>query len=340
MSYWWTDQGYQPIKVRIRINHIIMESNFNNLNVINTLLRWRVHLIVILIIALVGSVILSMVITPKFKSWAVVYPANISPYSEESETEQMFQVLQASYVREKVIAKYNLPTHYEIDSSYRYFKTALLNEYRESVKVSKTPGEAIRIEVLDRSPDTAMAMVNTIIEAYNEKVRKLHEVKFGEVVAMWGRSVDRKKQTIDSLERQLNTLAVEDGLLNYESQSTEVIKGLLGTVEGGATHINKKEVAKLRKSIEEKGGMLLLTLDNLQHEGINLREITSEYDKAFSNYDRKYSYTNVIEAPFAADKKSSPVRWLIVALTMFATLFFSLSIIGIVENLRIRKAQK
>ena len=145
---------------------------------------------------------------------------------------------------------------------------------------------------------------------------------------------------IDSLENQLHTLATQDGLLNYESQSTEVIKGLLGTVEGGSTRVNRNEVEKLRKSIMEKGGVLLLTLDNLEHEGINLREMTSEYDRAFANYDRQYSYTNVIETPFASDKKTYPVRWLIVLLTMFSTLFLALLIIGIIENLRIRKAQK
>jgi len=319
-----------------------MESNFNNLNVINTLLRWRYHLIVILGVALLGSVIFSgsWIITPKFKSWAVVYPANISPYSEESETEQMFQIFQASYVRDRVKEKFDLEKHYEISPNYEYRLTAFLNEYRDNVSISKTPGEAIRIEVLDKSPDTAKMMVETIIEAYNEKIRNLHEEKFGEVVAMWGRAVKRKKQVIDSLERTLTKLAMEDGLLNYESQSTEVIKGILGTVEGGATRINSKEVAKLKKSIQEKGGLLLLTLDELQHEGINLREMTSEYDKAYSNYDRKYTYTNIIEAPFAADKKSYPVRWLIVALTMFATLLFSLLVIGIIENLRIRKLQQ
>lgn len=319
-----------------------MESNFNNLNVINILLKWRYHLVSILIIALVGSMVFSgpWIITPKYKSWAIVYPANISPYSEESETEQMFQILQASYVRSHVIKEFDLAKHYKIAPDYKYFQTALLNEYRESVNISKTPGEAIKIEVLDRDPEIARQMVDAILEAYNAKVRLLHEAKFGDVVAMWERAIIRKKINIDSLERQLNTLAVEDGLFNFESQSAEVVKGLLGTVEGGTSHVDKKEVEKLRNSILEKGGLLLLTFDNLKHEGLNLREITSEYDKAYSNYDRKYSYTNMIEVPYTADKKSYPVRWLIVALTMFSTLFLALLIIGIVENLRIRKAHK
>lgn len=319
-----------------------MESNFNNLNVINTLFRWRVHLLVILVVAFIGAVIFSgpWIITPKFKSWAVIYPSNVSPYSEESETEQMFQLLQASYIRDMVIEKYDLPKHYNIAPEYKYFKTALLNEYRDNVSVSKTPGEAIRIEVLDEDPIIAKEMVESIIYFYNKNVRNLHESKFEEVVAMWGRALQRKYIVLDSLEKQLTTLAIEDGLIEYEVQAEELVKGILGTVEGGSTRINSKEVAKLKKSIQEKGGLLLLTLYSLKHEAIILESITNEYDIAYSNYDRQYTYTNVIEEPFAADKKSYPVRWLVVALTLFATLFLSLLIIGIIENIRIRKLQK
>ena len=329
----------RSIKERIRINHIIMESNFNNLNVINILLRWRIHLIAILVIALLGSIIVSspLVITPKFKSWAVIYPANISPYSEESETEQMYQILQASYIRDMVVAKFELDKHYEISPDYKHYKTALINEYNENVKISKTPGEAIRIEVFDKDPAVAKEMVEAIIDGYNSKIKLLHEQKFGEVVAMWGRALERKQAVIDSLERTLNKLATEDGLIDYQAQSTEVVKGLLGTVEGGSTRINSREVNALRKKIEEKGGLLMLTLENLEQESINLRELTKEYDIAYSNYDRQYTYTNNIETPFASDKKSYPVRWLIVALTMFTTLFLALIIIGVIENLKLKK---
>jgi len=316
-----------------------MESNFNNLNIINVLLRWRVHLIVILLLAFLGAALFSssLFITPKFKSWAVVYPSNISPYSEESETEQMYQILQASYIRDYVIEKFQLDKHYEIDKNYEYYTSTLINEYNDNVKISKTTGEAVRIEVLDKDPNTAKQMVDAIIEAYNRKIRMLHEEKFGEVVAMWGRALDRKRQDIDSLSNQLESLAQEYGLLDYTVQSEELMKGLLGTVEGGATRINSSEVRKLKQNIETRGGLLKITLDNLGHETANLRELTKEYDIAYSNYDRQYTYTNVIEAPFVADKKSYPVRWLIVALTMFTTLFLALVVIGIIENIRIRK---
>ena len=101
-----------------------MEKYFNNTNLINLLLKWRIHLIVILIAALVLAVTFSspFFITPKFKSIAVIYPANVSPYSEESETEQMFQILQSQDIMDSVIIKFNLSEHYKIAKDYKYFK--------------------------------------------------------------------------------------------------------------------------------------------------------------------------------------------------------------------------
>ncbi len=326
---------------QIKINHFIMENNFNNLNVINTILRWRIPLIIISIIAIVAGVFISspIVITPKFKSWAVIYPSNISPYSEESETEQMYQLLQASYIRNKLIKQFDLGKHYKIDKKDPHYKSLLLYEYNDHISISKTTGEAIRIEVLDKDPQLAKDMVDAILVAYNERVKQLHKSKFKEVLELWTRAKARKLAIIDSLQKQLDNLAIEDGLANYRILSQELIKGTLGTVEGGSTGINRAQVYKLKQALQNKGGLLFSTLESLENELSLFKGVCDEYDKALLAYDREFTYTNIVEEPFVSDKKAYPVRWVVVALSLIGTLFFSLLIIGIIENLRIRKVK-
>ncbi len=333
-------QAYRESKpVRIKINQIIMEENFNNLNVINSVLRWRVHLIVISILAIVAGVLISspMVITPQYKSWAVIYPSNISPYSEESETEQMFQLLQASYIRDHVTHRFDLGKHYNLSKQDPHYTTYLNDEYNDHVSISKTTGEAIRIQVLDKDPQLAKDMVEAIIAAYNQRVRQLHKSKFKEVLDLWSRAKQRKLMVIDSLKVQLNQLAVKEGLWNYDQLSEELIKGVLGTVEGGSTRINKAEVRRMQKAIQDKGGALLYVDQSLKNELDLYKGVCHEYDKALLAYDREFTYTNIVEAPFVADKKAYPVRWVIVALSFVSVLFFTLLIIGIIENVRLRK---
>ena len=310
-----------------------MESQFYQINILKLLLKWKTHLAVITVAAIVLSAIFSapFFITPKYKSFAVVYPANTSPYSDESETEQMLQVMQSREIIDSVINKFDLAKHYKIDTSYKYFYTTMMYEWSQNVSIGKTPYEGVEIDVLDTDPQLAADIVNAIIDFYNKKIKSLHEEKFYEVVTMYDRSLKKKKNYIDSLENRFRELSTKYGLLDYESQSREVSRGYLGTVDGTAK-INKKEVDKIRKNIEDKGAEALLLKELIENEAGKYADLKQEYEKAYMDYDRQFSYTNVVTKPYAADKKAYPVRWLIVIISALAAFFISFIVILVLEN--------
>lgn len=313
-----------------------MQSQFYQINILKFLNKWKIHLGVIVIMAVLLAAIFSgsMFITPKFKSFAIVYPSNIAPYSDESETEQMLQILQSGDIRDSVIHKFDLARHYEIDSSYKYFFTTMNWEYSQNVRVNKTPYEGINIEVMDKDPKIARDMVNAIIYFYNKKVRGLHENKFSEVVALYERSIAKKRQYIDSLETRFIELSTTYGLLDYTSQSREIARGYLRTIDGSSSQINTKEVLRLKENIEQKGGEFILLQNLIEQEAGRFAELTREYEKAYMNFDRKFSYTNVITKPYVADKKAFPVRWLIVTISALAAFFIAFLSILIFENFK------
>ena len=311
-----------------------MQSQFYQINILKLLNKWKFHLGVIILLAVILSAIFSgpMFITPKFKSFAIVYPANISPYSDESETEQMLQILQSGDIRDSVIKKFNLAHHYEIDSSYQYFKSTMIWEFSQNVRLSKTNFDGINIEVMDKDPQTAYGMVNAIIYYYNLKVRNLHESKFKEVVLLFERSLAKKRQYIDSLENRFVELSTQYGLLDYSSQSREIARGFLRTSDGSASAINTKEVLRLKENIEKMGGEFILLQNLIGQEAGKFADLKREYEKAYMNYDRKFTYTNIVTEPFVADKKASPVRWLIVFVSTLAAFFIAFVSIIVIEN--------
>jgi len=320
-----------------------MERYFNNTNLINLLLKWRIHLMVILAVALVLAVIFSspFFITPKFKSVGVVYPANVSPYSEESETEQMFQILQSQDIMDSVITKYDLSKHYKISTDYKYYKTALYYEYSQNLKIEKTPYDAIRIEAFDKDPGMAADIVSSIIDFYNKKVERMHKGKYLEVMDMYEGLLASKQRDIDSLKRALYILSVESGLLGFDQSSEEIMRGYLRTVTSGAAgNINTSEVKRLKDNMERKGGDLILITERIKHEANSYSAFKVEYEDALRFYHANLTYCNVITQPFPSDKKSYPVRWLIVAMTFILTFFFAIVVILMVENLRVSKLRK
>lgn len=314
---------------------IDMESQFYQINLLKLLLKWKWHLLVITMIAVIAAVIFSgpSFITPKFKSYAVVYPANIYPYSDENETEQMLQIFQSKDIMDNVIQKYNLGNHYDIDSLGKNYWSTLYNTYSSNVKITKTPNDAVNIEVMDTDPQMACDMVNGILDYYNVKVKQLHAEKFEEVVLLYERALLKRQQYMDSLKNELTILNKEYNLLDYASQSHEVAEGVLKTIDGGgALHVNNNEVNKLKKNLEEKGSELILLTSLISSEAGKYADLMQDYERAKINYDRDFTYINLLSAPYAADTKSYPVRSIILIITALAAFFASFIVILLIEN--------
>jgi hypothetical protein len=310
-----------------------MEDYFRSKNIIDILFRWKIHLATIVIVAALVAAFFSssLFITPLFKSFAIVYPSNISPYSDESETEQMMQVLQSKDIRDSILQKFNLPSHYGIDPGYKYYLSTLLWEYGQKVKINKTPYSAVEIEVWDKEPAIACNMINEILYQYNLKIRYMHKEKFHEVVQNYREINDYKKKELDSLQTQAQELGQKFGLLDYQNQTREVMRAILS---GGSS--NRSEAQKLRKNLEEKGGHREMISNLMISEAKDYSTLKLDYDRAVLDYNRNYTYVNVLNKPFPADKKAYPIRWIIVVVTAMAALFLAIIVIGVIESRRTR----
>ena len=65
--------------------------------------------------------------------------------------------------------------------------------------------------------------------------------------------------------------------------------------------------------------------------------LRNRYDKSLSISTQKVTFSAVVEEPFPADKKSYPIRWLIVVISLVATEFLALIFIFIVEKTELVK---
>ena len=307
---------------------------FNSSELLSLINKWKIHLLVIVGLAAVLAVVFSgpTFITPLFKSTAVLYPANVESYSEESETEQMLQIFQSQDITDSIINKFNLDDHYEIDKDYKYYNTVLYYEYSEKVKIGKTPFESVLIEVLDKSPDTASQIVQSIINFYDKKVGRLHKTKYREVANMYRIQLMQKEESIDSLKNILRVLGEEYGIIEYNNQSQEIMEGYLGTFDGNSSKINNKEVERLKSNMESHSGQLLEVIEMLQSEARSYVVVKLDYEMALRFLASDMTYSNIISSPFVSDKKEYPVRWIIVVVSVIAALVFSMLVIIIIEN--------
>ena len=84
-------------------------NDFSTKIIFSTIFKYRKPLVICLMISfLVGAFVSSpMIIKPKYKSQAVIYPSNIVPYGIETVAEQALQILESQnyYIILKIMQK-------------------------------------------------------------------------------------------------------------------------------------------------------------------------------------------------------------------------------------------
>ncbi|PID95560.1 MAG: hypothetical protein CSA94_00900 [Bacteroidetes bacterium] len=311
-----------------------MENYFNNTYLFKIFGKWKWQFIITMVISAILGVVLSssLVITPKYKSTALLYPSNIAPYSEESETEQMLQWLQARDIKDSLIQRFNLSKHYKIDPGYKHYYSTMLWLLQENVKISKTQYESIEIVVLDKDPKMAKEMVDAIIDLGNAKIKRIHKSKYKEVVDISKNMLDMNKRELDSVNNILQNLAEKYDIYNLESQSRELMKGYLKTSGGNNAAINKKNVATLKKSMQQKSAEYLIYSSYVDRLLERYNQSKVSYEDAYKNYSKDFTYTNLITKPYISDNKAYPVRWLIMAYILFSAFLLFIIIVSILEH--------
>jgi len=306
-----------------------MENYFKTKSIFSLIAKWKWHLLVITIVAAALGLIFSApyFIHPKFKSSATLYPANIICHSDESESEQMLEMMESNDIKFRIIEKYNLYSHYGIDSTESGSLSKLISYYDDNVIIEKTPNDAIMITVCDEDPQVAADMVNSIIECYDSLVLKISADKSAELLEIYTATANEKARMIDSLSEVLKKYGTEYGMIDSKSQTRAYSEAV-------AQGRSADEANKILKSWQEYGAEYKKT-DSLLNNTIqryNLDLKTCE--EAKRDMEKKQTFSHVISKPYPADKKFYPVRWLIALLSALGGCLIGIIAIAIIEGCR------
>lgn len=311
-----------------------MESNtyFNSIDLIGLLNKWKKHLLIVGVIALVGSVVLSsaLFIKPKYKSEALVYPSNLIAYSNESATEQALQIAQSSDIQNRLITSFDLYRHYNIDTlKNKYFKTDLIHMFEENVSIKKTEYESMQITVYDTDPLIASRIADSIIHFFDIKAREMQAEKSAEVMVIAKNQLERKKTEMDSMENILKTMGAKYGLIDFKSQTKEATKAYLKSVNKG--HLSA-EVKNLYEGLRTNGQDFNSVSEHLWRIRGTYNDLKLAYETAERDVYKKLTYANVVSRPQPSDKKAYPVRWLIVLGAVGSSLLLAFMVLLVMDS--------
>lgn len=313
-----------------------MNNFFDNQRILSLIWKRKFHFIIVGVIAIFLGAIFSgpTFIKPKFKSTARIYPSNLGEMSEESNTEQMLEIVNSNTVKFRMFEAFYLKDIFKVPKSDPHYLTNSFVIYDENIKTTKTQNETVEIKVLAYNPQIASDMCDSIIHFYNETVGTMYRAKNLELVEITKKQLDKKYAEADSLISLINKIRLESGVVGVYVQSPEVTRGYIKALiegKGSASQSDIDRVKTLYQNIIEKGAeaqKLEVAFNNVLDEIVKIKAI---YELNLNEYQKVITYSHVVEKPFAADDKSFPVRWLIVAFTTFSAVFLALLVFLVLD---------
>ena len=293
--------------------------------------RKRKLLLIVTAIAAVVSIVVSFLLTPIYRSTAIVFPAATSTVSfseqrnakaaamdfgEEEQAEQLVQILQSSRIRDKIVSQFDLMNHYEIDAKdpNKYFK--LVKQYNSNFLFVRTRFGSIQIDVLDVNPQKAADMANKIVDL-------IDTVKNNMIAERTWPAFEINKRKKEQLEQER-----KDVLFKLDSLAELGVVSLEGRTNLFQAYVDSKsaqEKAEIKKTIDinMKHGSLFDGLEFIRNEKImQLEEFLVSYEQAESDAYSVFNHKFVVERAVVADKKDKPKRMIIVLLSTIGAFIF------------------
>jgi LPS O-antigen subunit length determinant protein (WzzB/FepE family) len=306
---------------------------------------WRKRKILMIVTGAAGvvSLIVSLLMTPIFRSTAVVFPAATSTVSfseqrnakaaamdfgEEEHAEQLVQILSSSRIRDKIVEEFDLMKHYEIDENDPNKHYKLVKAYSGNFLFVRTRYGSIQIDVLDRDPELAAAMANKVVDL-------IDTVKNAMVAERTHPAFEVNKRKMEQLVRDRDAV-----LAKLDSLSALGVVSLDGRTNLYQAYVDSKsaaEKAEIKRLIDVniKYGSLFDGLEFIRNEKImKLEEFMVSYEQAESDANALFNHKFVVERAVVADKKDKPKRLIVVLLSTMGAFVFMVFALLIADRLK------
>ena len=347
-----------------------MKTDYSLISVLKILARWKKHILIATGVVALISVIGSLLKPDYYKSTTVVYAAsptlaNPDPiggseklyyiYGTGEDLDRLFSMANSSEVKNYIINKFDLASHYEIDTSSAKGKAKLANKFNKLYETTKTKYDGLELSIEDTDPVKARDMVTAarikieevaqrvikesqfmLLESLKESIQNQEEFLRTNGDSLT--SLKDKYQIYDSYaqagayaemtsdnEAKLASMQARLQAMKKFRLKRDSINKVAAQIEGLKSKITKTD--SLIKSFNE-GVLQVRSLEVAQNTGVE--EVAFEKErlkKLQASYNKSFTALHIFEKESIPNEKSRPKRSLIVIGLTF--LGFVLSCLGV-----------
>jgi uncharacterized protein involved in exopolysaccharide biosynthesis len=309
--------------------------NFNSVDLLIYIWKKRLIFMGVGLIAGIASIIISLMITPMFESSVIMFPSSsasvskdllsqnysgrqdVHGFGEEQQAEQLLQVLNSEPIRSRIIQKYNLLEHYEIESNEKYPLTRLYETYRSNINFRLTEFMSVEISVMDRDPEYAANIANDIAALVDTVYNNMKKERAREALRLVEREYREAEQKLAVLRDSMSLI------------SSQVSKDF--NASGNPSN-------NLIRALSENGAHYISMMNLVRYETALVTDLSLKYKEARLEAEQNLSHKFVVEEAYPSEKKAYPKKSLIVIVSTFASLLFALIVLIVNDNIRARVA--
>jgi uncharacterized protein involved in exopolysaccharide biosynthesis len=314
-----------------------------------------------LFLVAIGTAILSagvsFLITPRYKAKVVLFPAASTPVSqvlttnfpanksiggfgEEEEAEQVLQVLNSDVIKDKIIRKYDLINHYSINADSKTKKSEVYKEFESNSSFRRTEFNSIEISILDTDPLLAANMANDISDLIDTVMNNIRKDRVRQAFKIVESEYNAYQLKVKLMEDSISILRIK-GINRYESVIDRLTEGYSKALINNNTNAAEKIDNRL-KAISPFVTEYISLSERIEFEYGQYGQLTllrSRYLAMKVEVEQMLPTKYVVDRAYPADKKSYPIRSLIVIISILSSLILGIIASLIFDNWKYLKSQ-
>jgi 4-hydroxyphenylpyruvate dioxygenase-like putative hemolysin len=205
-------------------------------------------------------------------------------------------------------------------------------EYDDNSQFKKTEFMSVKIEVLDRDPTIASNIANDISALFDSTMTRMKRERSMNAFNIIKNEYGYFQKEIQTMEDSLRIL-MQLGVNDYESQADRLNEALGKAIVEGKT-LAASSISEKIKTLSNYGTAYMSLRDNLYRMREQSNILKGKYDQAKVDAEQSLPEKFVVDRAFPAEKKSYPIRWIIITVATLSTLIITLLSIALLENFK------
>lgn len=320
--------------------------NLNSTSLVRMVWNKKYLFIIVGVVAFIASAVAGFLLTPYFKSTAILIPAvstqaskelfvpssrqkGLTVFGDDEEVEHLLQVLTSETLRRVVIEKLDLFTHYYIEPNSKQARFRVNRAFSNSVTFSPTKFRSVRIDVVDPDPNKAAKIANCIVVVADSLMRSskrdVAQSALEVLEAQYQIALEESQRLQDSL-----SAVMARGVLDLPMQSKELYRAYFDAVARGDENASRR-LEKQAKTLAGSGGAFHRYFFEIENNAEQIMEIKEGIHILQAEVKAQIPSQFIIDWAYPTDKKDSPKIMMIVIVSTLSALFFTLVLMLLYE---------